>query len=185
MRYGAIVLVLILLAGFYFSRLPVPEAPPPAQGAVLEDIELTLYPEADPEAHWVFTAERVVQDPQTDLATVSGIGSGIRYVDGKVDLTLDAPEITIDYRDNLRALQAEVYIPRECWRVELYGEPNDPVLIDQRLGFRAQRMQLSGPGLEVTGVDFTSDFQLEEASWREGRESWQSGDVEECNETKT
>jgi len=164
-------LTLFFLLGYLFASLPPPK---PAEGggeARLYDVEFHLFPKADPEAEWTLVAPEVDYDPKTKSARVIGDVRGSRRVKGKVDLKLRASEVVIDAADNLRMPEAEITLPKECWKMTLAGG----VHIDQRQGYRARTFHLEGPGVRVEGQGFSSDFGLKNARWAKGREEWQSG----------
>jgi len=153
---------------------PIPSPAIPNRGVKLENVRLTLYPEQDPKARWEFQASQVEQDPGTREAKVSGLQSGERYVEGRLDMRLFAPEVTIDRADNLRLPYAKVEILKDCYTVNL-GRPGEmPVTIDQREGFRAPSVHITAPSLEVWGKDFRSDFGIENPSWRDPIEKFVS-----------
>ncbi|RDI95794.1 hypothetical protein DV704_05855 [Meiothermus sp. QL-1] len=179
-RAAVAALAAIVLLSLYLTHRPLPTPQAPSQGVRLENVALTLYPEQDPKARWEFEAERVEQDPATREARVSGLRSGQRFVEGKLDLRLYAPEVTIDRADNLRLPYARVEILKGCYTVHLgqMGEP--PVIIDQREGFRAPSVYITAPSLEVRGKDFKSDFGIENPSWRDPIEKFFSGREQPC-----
>ncbi|MCX7601257.1 MAG: hypothetical protein N2Z75_04870 [Meiothermus sp.] len=166
--------VIVLLSLFLVSR-PIPTPAAPNRGVKLENVRLTLYPEQDPKARWEFAALQVEQDPGTREAKVTGLQSGRRFVEDRLDMRLFAPEVTIDRADNLRLPYARVEILKGCYTVNL-GQPGEmPVTIDQREGFRAPTVLITAPSLEVRGKDFKSDFGIENPSWRDPIEKFISG----------
>ncbi len=180
-RYALAVLVLIGAVSYYFARLPVPEPAPPTTGVTLEEVDLTLFPSADPEARWTFHAARVQHNPARRESTVYGLEEGARYVGEELDLTLYAPEVVIDRHDNLRLPYATVVIPRYEWEIQL-GSPElgTPVYIRQNEGFAAPTMRLKGPGIRMVGRNFRSDFALEEMTVEDGCDQAKlEGDFEE------
>ena len=174
-RSALIALAAIVVFSLLLSTRPIPSPAAPNQGVRLENVELTLYPEQDPKARWEFTAAQVEQDPGTREARVTGLQAGKRYVEGRLDMRLSAPEVIIDRADNLRLPYARVEILKGCYTVNLgrLGEP--PVTIDQREGFRAPSVHITAPSLEVWGKDFRSDFAIENPSWRDPVEKFISG----------
>lgn len=165
---------IVVLSLFLVSR-PVPTPGTPNRGVRLENVRLTLHPEQDPKARWEFTATQVEQDPGTREARVTGLQSGQRFVDNRLDMRLSAPEVIIDRADNLRLPYARVEILKGCFTINL-GRPGEtPVTIDQREGFRAPSVFITAPSLEVRGKDFRSDFGIENPSWRDPIEKFISG----------
>ncbi len=179
-RYAVLLLALLLLAAYWLGREPAPVPHRAIGEAELFGVQFRLYPEADPRAEWVFRASQIDYDPARRESRAIGLSQGERWVDGKLDLKLTAREVRIDRYDNLTMPEAEVEIPKECWRIELTGRPSQPVRIDQRRGFFAPRFRLEGPGVRVEGEGFRSDFGLENASWHSGREEWRTGEKNDC-----
>ncbi len=179
-RYALALLALLFAAAYWLAR----EAPPEPKAAIGEaelfGVRFRLYPEADPKAEWIFAAGQVDYDPGRRESRVIGLSRGERWVGGELDLKLTAQEVRIDRYDNLLMPEAEVEIPKECWRIELSGTGGQPVRIDQRRGFYAPKFRLEGPGVRVEGEGFRADFGLEEASWRSGREEWRTGEENAC-----
>ena len=179
-RYAVALLLAIAAASYYFANLPVAAPPPRERGVVLEGVRLRLYPRSDPDAEWVFYAARIENNPARQTSRASGLREGTRYVDGELDLTLSAPEVTIDRNDDLTLPYAEITIPRECYEILLGGEGQPPVRIRQDQGFYAPTFTLAGPGIAIRGERFRSDFQLEEASWENGEDIVEMDNVKEC-----
>ncbi|AWR86537.1 hypothetical protein [Meiothermus taiwanensis] len=174
-RAAIVALVTIALLSVFLVTRPIPSPATPNRGVRLEQVQLTLYPEQDPKARWEFSAAQVDQDPSTREAKVTGLQSGERYVEGRLDMRLFAPEVVIDRVDNLRLPYAKVEILKGCYTVNL-GKPGEmPVTIDQREGFRAPSVYITAPSLEVQGKDFKSDFGIENPSWRDPIEKFISG----------
>lgn len=165
-RLSILVLVSLALAGVVVSLLPTPARVPQGK-AVLEGVDLALYPAADPEARWTFRAARVTYDPATQESVVEGSSEGQRLVNGKLDMTLKADEITIDNAENLRMQRAEVFVPEQCITAVL-GRPGVvPVVIDQQAGYRAPYAELRMPNFTNKGgplrasFDFDTQFELD------------------------
>jgi hypothetical protein len=156
---------LILLAALVVIGLVVSFIPNPARATLgnvqLEGVNLELYPAADPDAKWVFNASTVTVDPETRESVATLNGDGIRYVKGKPDLYLRATTVTIDGNDNLRTQEARIYIPKGCYVLKL-GQPGAAfVTIDQNTGYSAPYVDIQSEGYTQTGVDFTSNFEIE------------------------
>ena len=179
-RAALLLLLALFAAAFWLTRAGPPPAPPAVGEGTFEEVELYLFPKADPDARWRFFAREVRYDPKRRVARVEGLSEGVRYVGKKLDLKISAQAIEIDRYDNLRTPRAVVEIPDECWTLVLEGEERQPVRIDQARGFSAPRFVLTGPGVRVEGRGFRADFGLEEASWRSGREEWQTGGEHAC-----
>jgi hypothetical protein len=169
-RVALISLSAMVLLGLILALLP---NPPRAQlgEVILENVDMVLYPAADPNARWTFKATQVLYNPETRESVASGLQDGKRYLNvtnpkpgqarTEVDLSLKANEIRIDASDNLNTQQAEVYIYKGCWTVKL-GKPDAvPVVIDQNTGYRAPYAEVRGPNLESKGGPLTASFDLE------------------------
>ncbi len=179
-RYAVLLLLAIAGVSYYFANLPVTPPPPRERGVVLEGVRLRLYPKSDPKAEWVFYAERIENNPARQTSKAGGLREGARYVDGELDLTLAAPEVTIDRNDDLTLPYANIEIPRECYEIRLGSEDEPPVRIRQDRGFYAPTFTLLGPGISIRGERFNSDFKLEEASWENGEDIVEMDNVKEC-----
>mgnify|MGYP003492830429 FL=1 len=87
--------------------------------------------------------------------------SGGRYVEGRLDLRLFAPEVVVEPGDNLRAPYARVEILKGCYRLELSRPGLGDVLIRQKEGFSAPWVRIEAPNLRGEAERFRSDFALE------------------------
>jgi len=179
-RYALALLLVLFAAAFWLTRSAPRAAAPSVGEGKFWGVELWLFPKADPGARWRFSAREVDYDAKRRLARVEGLAEGARFKDGKKDLLLEAEAVAIDRYDNLTAPQAVITLPQECWKLYLTGEKNEPVRIDQNRGFFAPEFVLEGPGVRVEGKGFRSDFALENASWRAGKEEWRTGENHAC-----
>lgn len=173
-------LAALFVLAFWVTSRPVPETGPAPAGVRLEGVNLSLYPDQDPQAVWRFTAQSVVQDPSTREARISQLEKGARYVDGKLDLTLTAPEVTIDRDDNLVVPYATIYIPSVCWTLELGGPDQQAVQINQAQGYRAPTVTVTGPGIDIQATQLVSDFKLENPSWQVVQETYTTDGKQDC-----
>ena len=180
-RYALALLLLIAARSYYFAHLPVRKPAPRERGVVLEGVTIRLYPKSDPDAEWIFHARRVENNPARQTSKATGLSGGARYVGGKLDLKLEAPEVSIDRNDNLTLPYASIEIPEECYHIELGGAGQSPVRILQDRGFTAPTFTLKGPGVAIHGDGFRSDFKLEDASWAHGEDIVEMDNVKECN----
>jgi hypothetical protein len=164
-RLALIVLGALIGLGLIISILPSPKSQALAN-VTLEDVDLELYPIADPDAKWTFKAGNVVYNPDSRESTVDLVGKGKRLVKGKTDLEIEAETITIDSADNIRTQYAEVYVPQDCITASLgytsSGSNSQPVFIDQNSGYRAPYVSMKGPDFEQSGTDFEASFDLTE-----------------------
>ena len=153
---GATVALLVVL-----SLLPQRTRAQPGGTIVLADAQVTLYPQADPGAVWNFGAERVDYQPDVGETVLRDIGDAARTVGGETDFTLASERITIDAQENLRGERIEVYIPDADWTLDMRGEPDAPVRIDQQQGrFSAPLLDITGPDIESSAQDAGMDFDL-------------------------
>ncbi len=164
-RLALIVLGALIGLGLIISVLPSPKSQALAN-VTLEDVDLELYPIADPDAKWIFKAGNVVYNPDSRESTVDLIGKGKRLVKGKTDLEIEAATITIDSADNMRTQSATVYVPQDCITASLgysdSGRNAQPVFIDQNSGYRAPYVLMKGPDFEQSGTEFEASFDLTE-----------------------
>ncbi|WP_045246080.1 hypothetical protein [Thermus filiformis] len=146
-------LLLLLLASFLLTRKPL-EAPSRPQGVRLYGVELALYPQ-EKGVEWRFQAEELRQEGRE--VRVYRLREAGRYVGGRLDARLYAPEVQVDAQDDLRAPRARVEILKGCYVLELEG----PVLIRQKEGIYAPRVRIQAPNLRGEAREFHSDFALE------------------------
>lgn len=109
---------------------------------------VTLYPQADPEAVWYFGSDRVNFDPNTSETTLYNIQNARRTVKNKTDFTLLAPEVVIDAEENLRGDNLKAHLVEANWNLDMRGDKNNQVLIDQAQGkFEVPVLDYSGDGI--------------------------------------
>src|SRR5690606_16609990 len=133
---------------------------------VLHGTGVTLYPQADPEAVWLFTAPTVEYVPATQESTLLNIDDGRRTVDGETDFTLASERVTIDREDNIRGNQVHAHLVEDEIDLFMEGRNGRLVLINQRAArFEVPRATMTGPDLGDSvfedmriSFDFT-DFQ--------------------------
>jgi hypothetical protein len=166
-RIALMALGVLLFLGVIISVLPVSNKEP--LGDVrLEGVKLELYPAADPDAKWKFQASEVIYSPETRESQVTLQGTGVRIVKDTLDLELRASQLTIDGNDNLRTRDAEVYIPKGCWTVQLGSGAtgSDGVLIDQNSGFRATTAEVYGSNFTSKGGPLDAAFNMSDENAR-------------------
>ena len=146
-------LLLLLLASFFLMQKPL-EAPSRPKGVRLYGVEFTLYPE-EKGVEWRFRAEELRQEGGE--VRVYRLKEAGRYVEGRLDARLFAPEVQVDPQDNLLAPKARVEILKGCYLLDLEG----PVLIRQKEGIYAPKVRLEAPNLRGEARQFHSDFALE------------------------
>lgn len=165
-RIALLVLVAVVGLLAVVALLPDTRVPVPGSAIVLSDAHVTLYPQADPEAVWQFTAPTVEYDPERQEATLLAIDDGRRTVGGATDFTLASERVVIDRDDNLRGDAMLAHLVEDEIDLDMRAKGDRLVLIDQREGrFEVPRATMSGPDLGESvfedmriSFDFT-DFQ--------------------------
>ncbi|MCX7849123.1 hypothetical protein [Thermus sp.] len=153
---GLLLLLGVLLAFFFLSR---PSAPPPGEAVVrLMGVEFLLFPEEEG-VEWRFVAQEMVEEG--GMFRIRGGLLGERWVEGRLDLRLFAPEVAVEPGDNLRAPYARAEILKGCYRLELSAPGLGEVLIRQKEGFFAPWVRIEAPNLRGEAQAFRSDFALE------------------------
>jgi hypothetical protein len=135
-------------------------APPEGEeggGVRLYGVEFYLFPEEEG-VEWRFQAEEMREEGGA-FRILGGL-KGERYVGGRLDLRLSAPEVVVDPGDNLRAPYAQVEILKGCYRLELSRPGLGEVLIRQEEGFLAPWVRIEAPNLRGEAWNFRSDFGL-------------------------
>lgn len=169
--------LLPLLALLLVLLLWVPRparGPEGGAGVRLEGVEFLLFPEAEG-VEWRFTAQEMVEEG--GLFRIRGGLSGGRYVEGRLDLRLFAPEVVVEPGDNLRAPYARVEILKGCYRLELSAPGRGEVFIRQKEGFLAPWVRLEAPNLRGEALNFRSDFALERIEAESPRFEFPAGGV--------
>ncbi len=191
-RLALIALTALIVFGVVLSVLPSPKAEALAE-VRLEEVQLELYPAADPDAKWTFGASDVVYNPETRESTVKLQGTGQRILKGKVDLELRSDVLTIDSQDNLRLLKADVFVPEGCYALRLQNK-NDQgqgvgfVTIDQNNGYAAPFIHMRYQGSKSELYGFTSGFALNNTKFAEDDRNKFSSDIdseESCQAVKS
>jgi hypothetical protein len=160
-RVSLIALGILILVGLVLSFLPS-SAKPPLGEVTLENVDLVLYPAADPNAKWTFKAGIVKYNPDSRSSVATKLSEGKRLVKGTLDLVLKADTITIDSNDNLSTQTAEVYIPKGCWTVKLGQNTGNMVMINQDSGYQASFADVRGPNTHSSGGPMSASFDLEQ-----------------------
>jgi hypothetical protein len=115
----------------------------------LQNAQVTLYPRADPEAIWHFSAPSVAYAPDTRETTLRNIEDGERVLGGKTDFTLRSEAVTIDADDNLRGERILVHLLDADWDLDMQAKDERLALIDQGSGrFEVPLLLYSGQGIE-------------------------------------
>lgn len=175
-----LVAVLALLAAL--SLGPRDARTDPVETIDLEAAEVRLFPSADPDAIWRFSAPAAQYDPGRRETTLRSIQDGERRVEDVVDFTLTAEELIIGRDDDLRSARMDVHLVADDLDVEMTGEDGRLVQVNQDAGrFEVPNMRLYGDDFGESryeemsvSFDFTdfqaggpdtigySEFQLEE-----------------------
>jgi len=165
-RIALLVLALVVGLLIVVALQPDTRAPVPGSAIVLQETQVTLYPQADPDAIWHFTAPTVEYDPERQEATLLAIEDGRRTLAGETDFTLASERVVIDRDDNLRGEAMLAHLVEDEIDLDMRAKDGRLVLIDQREGrFEVPRATMSGPDLGESvfedmriSFDFT-DFQ--------------------------
>ncbi|MFC0594974.1 hypothetical protein ACFFFP_02100 [Thermus composti] len=155
-RYVPLLALLALALGAFFLRPR--EGALPQGGVRLYGVEFFLFPEEEG-VRWRFQAAEMVE--VGGVYRLQGGLRGERYVAGRLDLRLFAPEVVVEPGDNLRAPYARVEILKGCYRLELSRTGLGDVLIRQKEGFSAPWVRIEAPNLRGEAERFRSDFALE------------------------
>lgn len=148
LRYALIVMTAVLGLLAFVALQPRGGVVVPDAVIVLHDTSVTLYPQADPQAVWRFSAPTVEYVPDSQESTLLGIDDGRRTVGGETDFTLASQRVTIDRNDNIRGNSMHAHLVED--EIDLYMEERNGrlVLIDQRAGrFEVPRATMNGPDL--------------------------------------
>lgn len=124
----------------------------------LMGVEFLLFPEEEG-VEWRFVAREMVEEG--GVFRIRGGLLGERWVEGRLDLRLFAPEVAVEPGDNLRAPYARAEILKGCYRLELSAPGLGEVLIRQKEGFFAPWVRIEAPNLRGEAQAFRSDFALE------------------------
>ena len=194
LKVGSYVLVALLLFAAVFALLPAASSPRAETGATLRGVTMTFYPASDPEAYWTFQADTVGNDPlsgETHLSKLEDGGRWIRERDGagnftgkaNLDATLDAQALTIDRNDNMTTQAATITLVQECAAIRLTGDDQEPVKVEQSIGFSAPKAEVDSPDLkgEVLDMQMTFDFNVLDSS-PESTLGWNMNSEEQCIE---
>lgn len=165
-RIALLVLAAVVGLLLVVALLPDTRTPVPGSAIVLKSAQVTLYPQADPDAVWRFTAPTVEYDPERQEATLLAIEDGRRTVGGETDFTLASERVVIDRDDNLRGEAMLAHLVEDEIDLDMRAKDDRWVLIDQREGrFEVPHATMSGPDLGESvfedmriSFDFT-DFQ--------------------------
>ncbi|WP_261664770.1 hypothetical protein [Deinococcus sp. Marseille-Q6407] len=191
LKVGSYILGALLLFAVVFALLPV-SSPRTQTGATLEGVSLTLYPASDPDAFWKFEADQVVNDPLSGETHLSALKDGGRWVPeqstngqptGKtvLDAGLTADDLTIDRQDDMVTDSATIMLVKECAKVKLTGNDQQPVRVEQNVGFSAPLAELDSPAItgKVLDMKMTFGFEILESSDKSNF-GWDMNATEQC-----
>ena len=182
-RVSLIALGILILLGLVLSFLPS-SAKPPLGEVTLENVDLVLYPAADPNAKWTFKAGIVKYNPESRSSVAEQLSEGRRLVNGKLDLTLKAKSITIDSNDNLQTQKADIFIPDGCWALKLGRDGAAQVQIDQNAGYRAPYIDVNSPYYSYTGEEFSASFDMKVTDSRRNKDRASIDNGQSCEKVK-
>lgn len=146
LRTAVLLFVAIVAALIAVSLLPEDEAELPDSEIQLTDASVILYPRADAQAVWRFSAPAAVYDPDEGESILYDMNDGRREVAGEVDFTVASERLTINREDDILGdlVFAHLVETGEC--LTMRGGEGAPVLIDQENGvFQVPVMEISGP----------------------------------------
>lgn len=144
-----IVLISVVAVLLALSLMPQRQRVIPDEAILLENAQVTLYPQADPEAVWQFSAPNVDYHTQRQETTLFNIQDGKRLVNNETDFTLRSERITIDANDNLRGDNIFVHLIDANWNLDMQGRAERQVYIQQREGkFEIPILDYSGDGID-------------------------------------
>jgi hypothetical protein len=165
--WSAALVVLVVVIGGLVVLATLPDRRPelPDTTIRLFDVELVLFPEADPEAVWFFSAPEARVDPREETTVLGRIDDGRRTVAGETDFTLAGAEVLIDRNDDLIGARLNAHLVTDGWDLDMEARGERLVRISQRQGrFEVPRATIRGDGLDgvyedmFISFDFT-DFQ--------------------------
>lgn len=170
-KVGVTFLIALLAFALTFALLPTQDQTNAKTGAHLQDVQLTLYPMRDPDAVWQFNAADVNNDPLMGLTTLTNLAGGKRLLRQKtsagqytgqeeLDATLSTSTLQINNQDDILSDQARMTLVKECADIDLTGLPEDPVKIQQGVGFSAPKTVVDAPGMNVKFENLQMDFQF-------------------------
>lgn len=172
-KVGLYLLLGLLAFSALFALLPARESVAAKTGATLKEVQLTLYPMQDPDAVWQFGAASVTNDPITGTTELKQLSQGERLLREKdstgrytgqetLDTTLSTDHLTIDGQDNLLMQKAHLRLVKHCAEIEMEGTPDNPIRIDQGVGFSVPVAEMTSPNinghLEKLQMTFDSVF---------------------------
>ncbi|HEX7038494.1 MAG TPA: hypothetical protein VF202_00100 [Trueperaceae bacterium] len=148
LRMALIAMVVVVAGLLALALLDDAQVEAPEAVITLRDTQVTLYPRADPEAVWYFSAPRVEYVPDDQEATLFAIEDGRRTVGGETDFTLASERVTIDDDDNIRGEAMHAHLVEDEIDLHMEAKGSRLVLIDQARGrFEVPRAAMSGPDL--------------------------------------
>lgn len=151
-------LVALLLA---LALLPQRPRMIPESTIELEQVSVTLYPRADPEAVWRFVAPRVEYQPNSRETVLYRIEDGARQVGGATDFTLESEEVIIDSSENLRGESMVAHLIEEGWDLEMAAANGQQVFINQQAGlFEVPHLEWRGEGGSGVNENMRISFDL-------------------------
>lgn len=163
-RIAVAVFAVVAVGLILVARLPGARQEIPEESILLSNVELSLYPQADPAARWDFVAPEVIYDPAQRETTLVDLEAGERIEAGEVDLQLAATRVTIDAREDLRADRMFALLSGSGECLTMLGTDDLQVLVDQRQGrFVIPVLELQGEGFggENRWQNVRTSFDLE------------------------
>ncbi len=163
LRWTLAGLALVLLTLVALTALPDQRGEAPDAGIRLYEAQLTLYPEADPDAVWTFVVPEALYDPRAETTTLFDLRDGARSEGGEIDFTLQGAELIIDRNDDLRGDHLLAVLQADGLELEMEAREGRQVVIDQRGGrFEVPRATITGDGLDGIYEDMRIAFDFTE-----------------------
>ncbi len=148
LRLAFIALVAVIGALVVLTLLPRRDVVIPDAAITLTDAEVALYPRADPDAVWRFSAPYVTYDPALRETTLLDISDGRRTVAGLTDFTLASERVVIDRSDNLRGETVRAHLVEDEIDLLMESKGERTVLINQSSArFEVPRATMTGPDM--------------------------------------
>ncbi len=148
LRLALIALVLVVGALAALTMVPARRATVPEALISLSGARVALYPQADPEAVWRFSAPSVSYNPNRRETTLVDITDGRRMVNDLTDFTLASERIVIDRSDNLRGETIQAHLVEDEIDLLMQSRGERTVLINQSSArFEVPRATMTGPDM--------------------------------------
>ncbi len=158
LRLALLALIVVVGALAALTLLPERRATVPEALISLSGARVALYPRADPEAVWRFSAPTVSYNPNRRETTLLDITDGRRMVGELTDFTLASDRIVIDRSDDLRGETIHAHLVEDEIDLLMESRGERTVLIDQDTArFEVPRATMTGPDM---GASIFEDMRI-------------------------